>query len=151
MIGKHEKSKNDSVLAYHGVNSDYIFNKGYVEEDVFVGKFVKLFFQEDVKEILKEMLNKAAESFDSYTKDENTPRIKKMKISAGSENRAVIMNFYDKLGENSDAYKINLIIGVDVVFLELLNAKAHNVRRESGTDIKQILTADISKIISSKI
>ena len=142
MIGKHEKAKDDSVLAYHGVDSDYIFNKGYLKKDVFVGKFVELFFQEDVKEILKEILYKASESFDSYAKSENTPRIEEMKISAGSENKAVIMNFYDKLSKNSDTYKINLIIGVDVVFLELLNAKAHNVRRETGEDIEQIRKAD---------
>ena len=151
MIGKHEKAKNDSVLAYHGVDSDYIFDKGYVEEDVFVGKFVKLFFQEDVKEIFKETLNEVAKSFNSYARNENTPRIKKMEISAGLENKAVIMNFYDKPGKNSDAYKINLIIGADVVFLKLLNAKAHNVRRETGTDIEQIREADMSKIINSKI
>lgn len=146
MIGKHEKAEDDSVLAYHGVDSDYIFNKGYLERDAFVGKFVELFFQEDVKETFKGMLDEVAKSFDSYARDENTPRIKKMKISAGSENKAVIMNFYDKPSKNSDTYKINLIIGVDVVFLELLNAKAHNVRRESGADMEQIRTADESKI-----
>ena len=147
MIGKYEKSENDSPLAYCGAHSDCLLGNGYIDNCFFIHSLINLFFQKDVKKTL----DKVAEFFKSYAVNENTPRIDKMEISAGMENKAVIMNFYDKPSKNSKEHKVNLIIGADVEFLNSLSERVQAVKQETGADIKQIQEANESKTTKSKI